>query len=393
MLSPSEPARREKIVSVFLVHHIAAWDALAGIYEAMTASADFSPIVISIPFNFNSARQNIFDGEDDIHRALHAMKVPHLRFNFEDHAQGLAKLKSLQPDILFRQSPWDPDIPAAYSTNALDFTRIVYTDYGIGILQDSPGNIRIDYDQELHRRAWMLLCANDEQKRIYETRTEHKGLRAVVTGYPKFDKLVQRGRDQKSWPIKSTKRKFRLIWAPHHSVRPEHLGFGTFPLVFPEILRWIFRNPDVEVVLKPHPMLFESCAHGMMTRENVETFLKLWQSQPRDLDRRRLRMTSARLSCSGSTVRLRISSMTPHSGFFRTRVEGGSRTASTRFRAGGKPCRAADGFGDGSDGGGRPEFRGPQGFRRRDQWRSIRSEILRYMRPVRGSRSGSKSGP
>lgn len=280
MLSPSEPARREKIVSVFLVHHIAAWDALAGIFEAMTASADFSPIAISIPFNFNSARQNIFDGEDDIHRALDAMKVPHLRFNFQDHAQGLAKIKSLQPDILFRQSPWDPDIPAAYSTDALDFTRIVYTDYGIGILQDSPGNIRIDYDQELHRRAWMLLCANDEQKRIYETRTEHKGVRAVVTGYPKFDKLVQRGRDQKSWPIKSTKRKFRLIWAPHHSVRPEHLGFGTFPLVFPEILRWIFRNPDVEVVLKPHPMLFESCAHGMMTKENVETFLKLWESQP-----------------------------------------------------------------------------------------------------------------
>ncbi len=130
----------------------------------------------------------------------------------------------------------------------MEFTRLVYTDYGIGILQDNPGNIRIDYDQELHRRAWMLLCANEEQKRIYETRTEHKGLQAVVAGYPKFDKLVQRGRDQQFWPIKSAKRQFKLIWAPHHSVRPGHLGFGTFPHVYQDILRWVFRNPDVEVV-------------------------------------------------------------------------------------------------------------------------------------------------
>ncbi len=80
----SEPAGREKIISVFLVHHIAAWDALTGIYEAMTTSADFLPIVISIPFNFNSQRHGVFDGEDDVHRALDVMNVSHLRFNFQD---------------------------------------------------------------------------------------------------------------------------------------------------------------------------------------------------------------------------------------------------------------------------------------------------------------------
>ncbi len=276
----SGPSRREKIISVFLVHHIAAWDALSGIYEAMAASADFMPIAISLPFNFNSGRHGIFDGEDGVHRGLDAMGVSHLRFNFQNHAEGLAIIKSIQPDILFRQTPWDADIPAPYSTKELNFTRLVYTDYGIGILQDNPENIRIDYDQELHRRAWLLLCANEEQKRIYQTLTLHKGLRAVVTGYPKFDKLVQRGGDRKFWPIESGSRKFRLIWAPHHSVRPGHLGFGTFPFVFREILQWVFRNPEVEVVLKPHPMLFESCAHGMMTKQDIESFLAIWGALP-----------------------------------------------------------------------------------------------------------------
>jgi hypothetical protein len=276
----AQPARREKIIAVFLVHHIAAWDAVSGIYEAMVDSADFLPIAITIPFNFNSRRQGIFDGEDDVHRGLEAMGVSHLRFNFQNHAEGLAILKSIKPDVLFRQSPWDPDIPAAYATNQLNFTRLVYTDYGIGLCEDSPGNIGLAYDQELHRRAWMLLCVCDEHKNIYQTRTTHKGVRAVVTGYPKFDKLVERGRDRQFWPIESDNRQFRLIWAPHHSVRAEHLGFGTFPFVYREILQWVTSHPDVDVVLKPHPMLFDSCAHGLMTKDAVDSFLAAWNALP-----------------------------------------------------------------------------------------------------------------
>jgi hypothetical protein len=266
-----------KFVSVFLVHNISTWDALHGIYEEMSKSSDFLPIVITIPFNFGKGR---FDGEDDTHIAFDEMNIPHIRFNFDDHREGLALLKALQPDIMFRQAPWDPDIPPAYSVKELSFTKLIYTDYGLGILKDRKGAITYDYDQELHQKAWMLLCANEDQKEIYQTHTHHQGKRAVVTGYPKFDQLMQRGREQSIWPIERSQRAFRLVWAPHHSVRPEWLGFGTFNLVYEEILQWAADNPDVEIVLKPHPMLFESRAHGMLSPAQIDEFIAAWEALP-----------------------------------------------------------------------------------------------------------------
>src|SRR6185503_15012866 len=135
-----------------------------------------------------------------------------------------------------RQSPWDGDIPPAYAVDELSFTRLIYTDYGIGILKDKDDKVSVDYAQDLHGAAWMLLCANDDQKKIYEIYGRHHSVRATVTGYPKFDRLVERGREEQFWPIAGPGRGFRLIWAPHHSLKPEWLGFGTFHRVYEDML-------------------------------------------------------------------------------------------------------------------------------------------------------------
>ena len=114
-----------KIVSVFLVHNITTWDCLHGVYRCMSESEDFLPFVITIPLNFG---KGMFHGEDQTHAALDELGIPHVRFNFSNHWDGLRIIKSLRPDILFRQSPWDVDIPSAYSVKQLSFTKLVYTD-------------------------------------------------------------------------------------------------------------------------------------------------------------------------------------------------------------------------------------------------------------------------
>jgi hypothetical protein len=77
--------RGAKILVVFLVHHIAAWDALYGIYEAMGKSADFLPVVISIPHRFGC---KTFHGEAEVHDALLKAGVKHIRFDLNDHRDG-----------------------------------------------------------------------------------------------------------------------------------------------------------------------------------------------------------------------------------------------------------------------------------------------------------------
>ena len=261
-------ARGQKRLAVFLVHHAAAWDAISGIYEAMANSADFVPLVVSIPHRFGRIG---YGGEDEVSQMLSTLGAPHVRFDFVDHRDGLALLKSLAPDILLRQAPWDADIPEEYSLVNLDFTRLFYTDYGLGVC-DGWG----DYDTPFHNAAWLLNCANEDQRRQYAEHTRHKGLRAFVTGYPKFDKLLERARTMSVWPIDGERRRYRIIWAPHHSVGPNGLAFGTFPWVCADILAWVARDPEIEVVFKPHPMLIET--NGGIGKEQFDAFMAAWNA-------------------------------------------------------------------------------------------------------------------
>jgi hypothetical protein len=261
-------ARDGKYLAVFLVHHAAAWDSVSGVYEAMTTSRDFLPLAVSIPHRFGKIE---YDGEDEVSRTLSKLGVPHVRFDFADHRDGLALLKSLAPDILFRQAPWDVDIPEDYSLANLSFTRLVYTDYGLGIC-DGWG----DYDTPFHNKAWLLTCANDDHRRQYAEHTHHNGLRAFVTGFPKFDKLLERGRAMSVWPLGGERRRYRIIWAPHHSVGPIGLAFGTFPWVCADILAWAARDEKIEVVFKPHPMLIET--NGGVGKELFDAFMASWNA-------------------------------------------------------------------------------------------------------------------
>ena len=260
-------ARGEKRLAVFLVHHAAAWDAVSGIYEAMANSRDFVPLAVSIPHRFGRIE---YGGEDEVSRTLSKLDVRHVRFDFADHRDGLALLKSLAPDVLLRQAPWDADIPEAYSVANLNFTRLVYTDYGLGICDGW-----VDSDTPFHNKAWLLNCANEDQLVQY-SQMRHKGRRAFVTGYPKFDKLLERGRAMSVWPISGERRRYRIIWAPHHSVDANWLAFGTFPWVCADILAWVARDPEVEVVLKPHPMLIE--IHGGVGKDRFDAFMAAWKA-------------------------------------------------------------------------------------------------------------------
>ena len=205
-----------------------------------------------------------------------------------DRREGLQLLKSLQPDIVFSLNAHNGDsIPPAYFIEELSaFTRVVYTDYSLGILDDSgvvkkptgdetkPGAIWMDYDQGFHRKAWMLCCVNGAAKRIYET-ASHQGRNAVVTGYPKLDRICQR-RNESFWPIESAGRPFRLIWHVHHSLKGGWLGFGMFPFVCMEMLKWASDNPDIEIVLQPHPLIFREG----IPRPELDYFMKPWAALP-----------------------------------------------------------------------------------------------------------------
>jgi hypothetical protein len=283
------PAGRP-IRCVFLVHAVETWHAMAGIYEAMRAAEDFEPIVITT--HSKVTRTVDFVGEDNNHAVLEAAGTPHLRFSGPDSYGYLDILKALAPDIIFRQMPWEPLLPPAFNVTELSsFARVCYVPYGyLTVKRFQPNESEASSaskkhtDEYFHRMCWRIFCETEMHKTMYEKYAVRAGDNVVVTGYPKFDSLLEAKKKPPYWPVQQKgKKRFRVIWAPHHSVTADWIGLGTFLETHNDMYGWALKAPnEYEFVLKPHPALYGELVKvkRVMSQDYLDSYLKAWNALP-----------------------------------------------------------------------------------------------------------------
>ena len=271
-----------KIRVVFLVFYYEAWDALAGIYELMRADSQFDVTVISIPRRFSSEAP--FAEEDEVSHYFDRLGVPHLRYNFDDSFEGLKNLKDLKPDYVFINYPWQRNYQAGYRVDQLtEFTKVCYVPYysaPLVIEPDQEGVAPHLYMQRSHQLA-SLVFTQDKNVHLAYAKTSRGNEHVFVTGTPKLDALVSKvSHGEKSWPLDNPGN-FKMIWAPHHSYSPAWLNFGNFPSIFEDMLSFAEENSDVDIVLRPHPLMFRTLIDRDVLEESViENWLRKWDALP-----------------------------------------------------------------------------------------------------------------
>lgn len=280
------PATSGKIRCVFLVHMIEAWDAQIDIFQAMKNDDRFVPIVVSIDRVFPG--DNACGGEASVSQALTELGIEHLRLGMANSFEGLDILRALAPDVIFRQSQWDRDYPAAFRTPELGFARLCAITYGTSLVakfSHSEGAVAeispMAFDQPYHRTAWRVFCETEQTQSYFRSFQHSDPDKFVLSGYPKHERLVSfigKG----SWPIKNSGAKaYRVIWAPHHSVGDDWLAFGVFHRIYMDMLRWAQRSPEIEFVLKPHPALFALVVKmGLVSQAAIAEFTSRWEGLP-----------------------------------------------------------------------------------------------------------------
>lgn len=278
--------RRRRIRCAFLVHNIAAWDALADVVEGMRNHPRFEVFVFSIDRRFPGAEG--YGGESEVSEQLDRMGVLHRRLSMARTPDGLGLLRSMELDLIFRQSPWDFDIPDMFSTKNIDFARICYIPYYATVLverhethaENSPD---FHTDMEFHRSCWRIFCDGEFHKSLFDATATRGDDNVVVSGSPKFDRLLRLGATHPHWPVGDANRPrvTRIIWAPHHSVTDDWLGFGTFVWTYEAMLEWARQDDGCEFVMKPHPALFDRLKDANLIDEAAVTaFLQAWAELP-----------------------------------------------------------------------------------------------------------------
>lgn len=125
-----------RIRCLFLIHHPTAWPAMREIVDVMRTCEDFEPVVMSLPHRFPLLQQ--MAGENEVHTMLAAQGYPHIRIRDAAAETALDQVRALGPAVIFRQAPWDHDLPACLSAERLGWDQLVCVGDGmndVGMLE------------------------------------------------------------------------------------------------------------------------------------------------------------------------------------------------------------------------------------------------------------------
>ncbi|PKQ31426.1 MAG: hypothetical protein CVT62_08530 [Actinobacteria bacterium HGW-Actinobacteria-2] len=263
----------------FLIHHLEAWYSLADVYAEMAAADDFLPLVASIPRRFPGARE--FQDEELVHDGLTKFGIPHIRLRSDDSFQDLAVVRAFSPDVVFRQSQWDLDVPDAFTTNELAFARLCLVPYEPMGLVRNPADSAINpgYDCAYYRQAWRVFLANDlARDEVMSQAPATRPDQYVVTGHPKADLL----RRKITLGAPGADRPFTILWSAHHSIDDHWVRFGMFHRMALDMVEMAQRHPEWRFVLSLHPALavkLES-ADPPLDADFVAAFWRDWNGLP-----------------------------------------------------------------------------------------------------------------
>jgi hypothetical protein len=279
---------------LFLVHVLGAWDSCHGLVEAMATSDDFDPIVASVPRRFRGS-EDLY-GEDEVHRGLTERGVAHLRFAAGDLDGVLSLIKSIEPDVIFRQSQWDADIPDELGTARLGFARTCLVPYEtmnivVNVAEARTHNSAVDSDY--HRAAWLVFCANEMMLETAIRDGARGGAHFRVVGHPKADHIRSAA---PRWPLTPTSqdsvaaapgdgqagRPGRVVWSAHHTIGQGWTDFGAFHLMRDGMLAWARQRDDVQFVFMPHPALlpFPDSEASPIGRADFDAWMREWAALP-----------------------------------------------------------------------------------------------------------------
>ena len=272
--------RRRPTRVLFLVHMLGTWSSYHDLVAAMEASADFVPVVVSTARRFRGSHG--LYGEEEVHRGLTARGVPHLRLAPDDLDDALALLKAIDPDVIFRQSQWDADVPDELATSRLGFARTCLIPYEtmnivVNVAGEHTPNTAVDSDY--HRTAWLVFCSNELMLDAAVRDGARDGTQFRVVGHPKADHLR---RAEPSWPVEGPAPGGRVVWSAHHTIGRGWTDFGAFHLMRGEMLAWARRRDDVAFVFMPHPALlpFPDSDASPISRAEFDEWMREWSALP-----------------------------------------------------------------------------------------------------------------
>lgn len=232
---------------LFIVQLASAWPNFRSVFRAAERDDRFVVKVVLAPFYHHLSP--IAPAYEEAREQLQNEGVPFLHHEY-------VALEDYRPDVVFVPNPYEESRPESLQIPAIEAVdaRIAYIPYGLE-MGGGSWNIGAQFNQRIHQRAWRIFARSERHRRLFGRHCEAGNGHVVVTGHPKFDTAEAPASDS-TWAGKLQGLTI-LLWTPHFTVE-DPPTWSTYRLYHDAILSTVDRLPGLALLIRPHPLFFQS---------------------------------------------------------------------------------------------------------------------------------------
>lgn len=240
----------EAIRVVFLAQHASLWAGWRSIWLSAQRHPQVVAKVVLAPFVHHlSSEAAVFD----------TLRQEMLKEGIPFHPLAYFDLVAFAPHVVLVQNPYDETRPEGVRMPALAAigARVAYVPYGLE-MGGGAWNYMAQFDTDVQRGAWRVYSRSERHRQMFGKHCASGNGHVVVTGHPKFDgeDAPEPSATARGWLEKAAGRKI-VLWAPHFSVAGPP-AWSTYNAYGDFILDAFQRQPDLFLLVRPHPMFFSA---------------------------------------------------------------------------------------------------------------------------------------
>lgn len=261
-------SKEGKIKVCFLIRENQKWS-YQSLYELLVKSKEFEPVVlVSLLWLSHIGKDTT---RNNLEENYNFFKEKGMNAEFAYENGQYVDLSKFNPDIIFYDQPWD--LPEIHKPEKVSqFALTCYVPYGFSI-----GHYEKDYTQDFHKLLFRMFLEHEYTKKRYEKINKNNSKNCVVTGLPKFDEYNKP--TSSLTDLWKEPEKFKIVYAPHHSLENNGLRFATFKQNGQFILEYAKNHPETTWIFKPHPRFkYALLRNHIMTEAEIERYYSDWNS-------------------------------------------------------------------------------------------------------------------
>ena len=196
-----------------------------------------------------------------------------VEYAYDIEKEEFIDLEKFNPDIIFYVEPWEiaPNHDLSVTSR---FALSCFCCYGTTI-----HNGTYEYTVPFYRHLYKYFIDNYYARNLMiEHDVNPDSLK--VFGSIKLDAYLKPiDYNKTNWKFKDKK---KVIYAPHHSFSQRtYLKYGTFDKNYKFFLEYAQKHPDIEFILKPHPVLKkEIITRKLMNEKEMKNYFETWANLP-----------------------------------------------------------------------------------------------------------------